>query len=95
MIEDLKLIIDEQDLRADFAGKFDFGEQITSIESQVDLPTLVGENSLPTTGSNANVLASVGGSVGGSSRGWHYRRWWKQWRWRWRRILIFEIKTYL
>jgi hypothetical protein len=44
LIEDVKLIIDEQDLRADFAGKFDFGEQITSIESQVDLPTLIGES---------------------------------------------------
>lgn len=44
LIEDLKLIIDEQNLRADYAGKFDLGEQITSIESQVDLPTLVGES---------------------------------------------------
>jgi len=44
LIEDLKLIIDEQDLRADYAGKFDLGEQITSIESQVDLPTLIGES---------------------------------------------------
>jgi len=44
LIEDVKLIIDEQDLRADYAGKFDFGAQITSIESQVDLPTLVGES---------------------------------------------------
>jgi len=44
LIEDVKLIIDEQDLRADFGGQFDLGEQITSIESQVDLPTLVGES---------------------------------------------------
>jgi hypothetical protein len=44
LIEDVKLIIDEQNLRADYAGKFDLGEQITSIESQVDLPTLVGES---------------------------------------------------
>ena len=66
LIEDVKLIIDEQDLRADFAGKFDFGDQITSIESQVDLPTLVGENS--SVSSNSNVLANVGGggAVGGS-----------------------------
>ena len=68
LIEDVKLIIDEQDLRADFGDQFDFGEQITSIESQVDLPTLVGENSSPT--STSNVLASGrGGFVGGGSSG--------------------------
>lgn len=68
LIEDLKLIIDEQDLRADFAGKFDFGEQITSIESQVDLPTLVGENT--SVNPNPNILASTGGStIGGGIAG--------------------------
>lgn len=67
LIEDVKLIIDEQDLRADFSGQFDFGEQITSIESQVDLPTLVGENSSPLSGQNS--LASIGGSSGNGGGG--------------------------
>ena len=68
LIEDVKLIIDEQDLRADFRGQFDFGEQITSIESQVDLPILVGENASVTL--NPNILASPGGGiVGGGSGG--------------------------
>jgi len=67
LIEDVKLIIDEQDLRADFSGQFDFGEQITSIESQVDLPTLVGENSSPLSGQNS--LASIRGSSGNGGGG--------------------------
>lgn len=69
LIEDVKLIIDEQDLRADFSGQFNFGEQITSIESQVDLPILVGENTSAV--SNPNILANIGGNTtgGGGSGG--------------------------
>ena len=70
LIEDVKLIIDEQDLRADFGDQFNLGEQITSIESQVELPTLVGENTSPIPSSNP--LSSVGGGVtggGGNSGG--------------------------
>jgi hypothetical protein len=46
LIEDLKLIIDEQDLRASYAN-IDLGDQITSTESEVkipDTPKLVGES---------------------------------------------------